>query len=177
LRVASLDLDLLDLGRGYGGGESTQRRTSMLLVTCDGACEPKNPGGTATWGYVIFQDGQVLTQELGVVGKGKGMTNNVAEYAAVVQALYRVPDYKGQGPIKLCGDSKLWVEQLNGRWQANPDAPYYPYYVRAKRELERVRKDFAVTVEWIPREQNEAADALTREALEREGVTPRIHPR
>jgi ribonuclease HI len=54
----------------------------------DGACEPVNPGGTASCGVVVKgEDGTVLLRDHGVVGKGKVMSNNLAESAAVRQIL------------------------------------------------------------------------------------------
>ena len=42
-----------------------------ILAWFDGACEPVNPGGTATLGVVIKDnDGTVLLKEHGLVGKG-----------------------------------------------------------------------------------------------------------
>ena len=46
-----------------------------FIAYCDGACEPVNPGGTATWGYMLLVDGIVGAQEYGVVGCGTGMSN------------------------------------------------------------------------------------------------------
>jgi len=50
----------------------------------DGACEPVNPGGTASYGLVIKQGDEVIVNNCGVVGSGNGMTNNVAEYSALI---------------------------------------------------------------------------------------------
>ncbi|MGD0012733.1 MAG: hypothetical protein ABSE93_29850 [Terriglobia bacterium] len=53
------------------------------LAWFDGACEPVNPGGTASFGVVIKdKDGTVLRKEHGLVGKGSKMSNNVAEMPA-----------------------------------------------------------------------------------------------
>jgi len=41
------------------------------LAWFDGACEPINPGGTATFGVVVKDnDGTVLLKEHGLVGEG-----------------------------------------------------------------------------------------------------------
>ncbi len=56
---------------------------TLIVVHIDGLCEPVNPGGTATFGYVIRDDsGSILASKSGIVGKGPTMTNNVAEYTA-----------------------------------------------------------------------------------------------
>jgi ribonuclease HI len=42
----------------------------MIQVFCDGLCEPRNPGGVATWGYVIYRGGQRLASDSDVIGQG-----------------------------------------------------------------------------------------------------------
>ena len=60
----------------------------MIVVNFDGLCEPVNPGGIATYGYIIKDDaGLVIAKKSGVVGKGPQMSNNVAEYAALCECL------------------------------------------------------------------------------------------
>jgi hypothetical protein len=57
----------------------TQAKQSYL-ASFDGACEPVNPGGTATFGVIIKdEDGTVIYEEHGLVGSGDAMSNNVAE--------------------------------------------------------------------------------------------------
>ena len=48
--------------------------------------QAKNPGGVATYGYLIYRDGEKIQRGYGVIGSGAGMTNNVAEYSALKQA-------------------------------------------------------------------------------------------
>jgi len=56
------------------------------LAWFDGACEPFNPGGTATCGAIVkSEEGTVLLEEGRLVRKGSGMSNNVAEYAAITR--------------------------------------------------------------------------------------------
>ena len=46
-----------------------------MVVYVDGLCEPVNPGGTATYGYVIRNEaGRVIARKSGVVGKGPEMS-------------------------------------------------------------------------------------------------------
>jgi len=65
------------------------------IIKFDGACEPVNPGGIAAWGYIVCHNGAVIAQECGIVGSGPGMTNNIAEYTACIEAVKRargIPD-------------------------------------------------------------------------------------
>ena len=82
----------------------------MIEVWIDGACEPKNPGGTACTGYLIKKDGKTLAKCYGVVGKGEDMTNNVAEYHALIRAMKRIwRDALQNEKIIVRSDSKLVV--------------------------------------------------------------------
>jgi ribonuclease HI len=83
----------------------------------DGACEPVNPGGTASFGVVIKDEyGSVLLKESGFAGKGKAMSNNVAEYAGVLHILKYLAS-RPPGRIAIHGDANLVINQLNGRWR------------------------------------------------------------
>jgi len=78
-----------------GQGHEPYHRAKESVMTgvrwifeCDGACLPVNPEGYATWAWVAVDPaGQAITSASGCLGHGPGQTNNVAEYAAVLQAL------------------------------------------------------------------------------------------
>jgi len=116
----------------------------------DGACEPVNPGGVATWGFVIKDDdGDVLDAGHGVVGEGEGMTNNVAEYHALGHGLKALAKLGQVEHLTAYGDSKLVVNQIIGEWQCNK-----PHLVKLKERCHRLIAD-AVTsswrAQWLPR--------------------------
>ena len=142
--------------------------TAHLIVYCDGACLPTNPGGWATWAWVaVAPDGQELASASGCLGHGPGRTNNLAEYTAVVEAL-RWAKGHGRGPVLVRTDSQLVVQQVNDAWRVKA-APLLPLLQEARRLLQAV----GGRLEWIPREANSRADALTyqaySEALRTEG--------
>ena len=142
----------------------------------DGACEPVNPGGTATSGAIIKdKEGNVLLEEGCRVRKGEGMSNNLAEYAAII----RVFEYlmsRSPGHVIVHGDSNLVINQLNGKWAARKGL-YYSTYLEARELLYRLRSlGWQIDLLWIPRTQNEECDALSRGALEEAGVLPEIQP-
>lgn len=134
--------------------------TTGVILCFDGACEPRNPGGWATYGYVIRQNGQVLTQGKGCVGHGCGMTNNVAEYAGLIAGLQQVLDLNQAGPIEVRGDSQLVINQVSGRWACRA-ANLQPFRQQA---LDLARQIGDVAWRWVPREQNTEADALSKQA-------------
>jgi ribonuclease HI len=87
----------------------------VLVAYADGACEPVNPGGTATWGVVVYDEqGRELVADCGVIVRGPGATNNVAEFAAAACAmqLVRALGCPRGSHLTLHGDSQLWVRML-----------------------------------------------------------------
>ena len=142
--------------------------TARLIVSCDGACLPTNPGGWATWAWVaVDPDGQELASASGCLGHGPGCTNNRSEYEAVLQAL-RWAIHQGSRPVVVRTDSQLVVQQVNGAWQVKA-ASLWPLVQEARCLL----GELGGQIEWIPREANTRADALTyqayREALRAQG--------
>lgn len=134
----------------------------MIVVYIDGLCEPVNPGGIATYGLVIRDDqNTVIARKKGLVGEGSGMSNNVAEYAALCEALRSL--LKGQmaaSHIEVRSDSRLVVNQMKGDWKFHKGL--YGEKYREARDL--VTPFTQIEFKWIPREQNEEADLLSREA-------------
>lgn len=128
----------------------------------DGLCEPVNPGGTATYGFVIKNDdGRVLARKSGFVGEGQEMSNNVAEYAALSEALnFLIKEKMTQLPIEVRSDSRLVVYQMKGEWKFRRGL-YGEKHAEAKDLVARFER---IRFKWVPREENDEADALTRKA-------------
>ncbi len=130
----------------------------MWYLNFDGACEPVNPGGTASWGFVLFNsDGDLVAQGAGVVGTGPGMTNNVAEWAAVEEGVRRFREMGLNGALAIRGDSQLVVKQLGGEWRCKK-----PHLEAARDRVLALLDGIAWAVEWVPREENQLADELSR---------------
>jgi ribonuclease HI len=142
----------------------------------DGACEPFNPGGTATSGAIVKdKDGTVLLEEGRLVGNGGGMSNNIAEYAAIIR-LFKYLVSRPPGHAIVQGDSELVINQLNGKWAARKGL-YYSTHLEARELLGRLRSlGWKVDLLWIPRTQNEECDALSKGPLADAGVLPEIQP-
>jgi len=136
----------------------------LIVVHIDGLCEPVNPGGTATFGYLIRQDDAVLARKSGVVGKGPAMSNNVAEYAALCEALeFLLKKNLEDLPIEVRSDSRLVVYQMSEKWKFHGGL-----YAEKHNEAERLAAEFnRLSFKWIPREENEEADGLSSEAYEK----------
>ena len=88
----------------------------MVKINFDGLCEPKNPGGHGAWGFVICYDGQKIKQS-GYLGEGQGITNNYAEYMALINSLKSAIELSlGENPVLVCGDSQLVINQMTGKY-------------------------------------------------------------
>ncbi len=138
--------------------------SESIIVNIDGLCEPVNPGGIATYGYVIKNaDGSLIARKAGVVGKGPEMSNNVAEYAALCECLELLLQRRmADSIITVKGDSKLVINQMGGDWKFHKGL-YKEKYLEAKLLANKFTR---LSFQWVPREQNEEADSLTREAYE-----------
>jgi ribonuclease HI len=130
---------------------------AKIIVYCDGACEPCNPGGYATWGWVAFLDGKEISHGSGCVGHGPGMTNNRAEYEAVLQVLRRAQK-KGVS-VHIRTDSQLVVKQVCGQWAVR--ALHLTHF---RDEAARLLQATGSSLSWVRREENVRADELSKHA-------------
>lgn len=136
----------------------------MIKVFCDGLCEPRNPGGTACFGWVAYSSSsEKLGENCGVICRGPQATNNVAEYTAIIEALkWLLKNKFADQKIKIHSDSQLCIKQLNNQYAVRSEK-IRPLYRRAKKEAKKF-KDLHFC--WVPREQNKEADALSRKAYQ-----------
>ena len=133
----------------------------MITIYFDGLCYPKNPGGVAAYGYLVYRDGEPIWRGFGVVGEGRGMTNNVAEYEGLRAAAQWLVDEGIKEKILIKGDSQLVIKQMKGEYRVN-SATSKKYVPEIKRLLEGKEVSFS----WVPREENEEADGLSRVAYD-----------
>lgn len=137
-----------------------------LTVEADGGSRG-NPG-VAGWGAVVRDraSGEVLHEGCAPLGKA---SNNVAEYTGLIEGLKAAQVVEPGADVLVRMDSKLVVEQMAGRWKIKHED---------MRRLALQARDVAaqisaaggsVSFEWIPREQNKTADALSNRGMD--GVT------
>jgi ribonuclease HI len=86
-----------------------------LYLNFDGGCWP-NPSGLATWGFAIKnRRNETVMEASGSIGSGPHVSNNVAEYAAILQALRAVEDMAARGwRVLIRGNSDLDIRQMAG---------------------------------------------------------------
>ena len=123
----------------------------------DGAARG-NPG-PAGLGVVIEDDKGMrvrgLHRWLGVA------TNNEAEYHALIEGLKAVSEWKPDR-LEIYLDSKLVVEQMNGRWRVK-DARMQSLQTEAKDLIAAIPE---VEIKHVERERNKGADALANMAID-----------
>lgn len=117
-----------------------------LLLCVDGGCEPKNPGGIATCGWVIYDSmNNVLVKEARVVQDGGPLaTNNYAEYCGLGFALKWLRDQEWRGELAIQADSQLLVNQVTEKWQCKAKH-LIPLRQRIWEHLEALNLSFSAT--------------------------------
>lgn len=144
----STPTDLLPLLRPEAGGRAH--------VYFDGASRG-NPGPAAI-GWVLVTDDGIVDEGGDRIGE---TTNNRAEYAALIRALEAAAGH-GFDEVDVRGDSELIVRQVRGEYYTN-NPELRERRVRARELLARFDR---WTIEHVPREVNDRADALANEALD-----------
>ena len=127
------------------------------ILYADGAARG-NPGPAGAGAVLLDADGHVvaeLTKHLGTA------TNNVAEYTALIVGLEEAKR-RGFDEIEVHMDSKLVVEQMNGRWKIkHPNMK--PLAIRAGELWAAFPRR---SISHVPREENLIADALSNRAID-----------
>lgn len=136
----------------------------IYVLNFDGSCGPKNPGGTAAWGTTLKKNGVLINSGSGVIGSGEGMTNNLAEFVALVKGLETfILNVDKPSILNVLGDSKLVVNIMNRVWKGKPDLPYTQAKLDALQLLKSIRiNKHHVTFDWVPREKNQECDDLSK---------------
>lgn len=131
----------------------------VITFTDGGARGNPGPGGA---GAVIYAtDGRT---ELATVSEylGDNITNNQAEYQAVILALTKAREL-GATRVDCFLDSELIVNQLKLEYKVKNQG-LQPYFVKAWNLIQQFR---SVTFTHVPREKNKRADQLVNQALDR----------
>jgi probable phosphoglycerate mutase len=102
-------------------------------------------------------------------------SNNVAEYSALVAGLRAVVDLDPSADVVARMDSKLVVEQMSGRWEIKHE-DMRRLALEARDLCAEIRDaGGSVSFEWIPREKNKAADALSNDAMDGKSIHRVLH--
>ncbi|MDD5164868.1 MAG: ribonuclease HI family protein [Patescibacteria group bacterium] len=155
----------------------------MIEIYFDGACEPVNPGGTASYGYLIKRDNQIIERGSGIIGKGEGMTNNVAEYYGLIEGIKALKKLRIEEKVMIYGDSKMVCCIVAKEWGWKKKKTVWMPHETAlhlKKLLDEALKyleGMDYNIQWVTREKNQEADDLSKEPLIKAGIIKSIYPK
>ncbi|OFP22766.1 bifunctional RNase H/acid phosphatase [Corynebacterium sp. HMSC066C02] len=130
-----------------------------LVIFADGGSRG-NPGIAGSGTAVYNEDRSQVLKEIAYV-VGQKSTNNVAEYHGLLRGLEAAVEL-GADEVEFYMDSKLVVEQMNGRWKIkHPDMQKLA--IEARRLLNQIPR---FSLEWVPRAKNSVADELSNVAMD-----------
>ena len=125
-----------------------------------------NPGPAAAAYVLEADDGTILDARGEAIGVA---TNNVAEYTALVAGLSRAVELRTD-ELEVVSDSELLVKQMNGEYRVKNRA-LAELSLEAARLARRIGR---VRYRAVPRTENELADRLVNEALDRDDGHTRV---
>lgn len=130
-----------------------------VVVHVDGGSRG-NPGPAAAGAVATAPDGTLLGEKAEYIGEA---TNNVAEYKAI-QVGIELAKELGASELELVNDSQLVARQLGGEYKVKNKGlmPLFTETMRMLRDFDRW------SVRDVRREQNERADQLVNEELDRQ---------
>ena len=127
----------------------------MLEVYID-AASAGNPGPSGIGVYIKGEGHQIKISEY------IGETNNhIAEFQALIRGLEEAIKL-GSNLVSMRSDSKIVVSSVEKAYVKSDD--FKPFLDRALQLIEEIDLFF---IKWIPDNQNKAADALAREAIQK----------
>jgi len=140
-----------------------------IMIFTDGGSR-SNPGPAAIGVVFANEKGQTCKKYSHYLGDD--ITNNEAEYQAVVFALQKFKALFGKqlaksSEVELKSDSELLVKQLNGEYKLLDSKIQELFIVIWNLKIDFKKIKFTL----IPREKNTEADALVNEALDKERRT------
>ncbi|MDQ3857894.1 MAG: ribonuclease HI family protein [Actinomycetota bacterium] len=125
-----------------------------------------NPGPAAAAYVLEADDGTILDARGEAIGVA---TNNVAEYTALVAGLSKAVELRTD-ELEVVSDSELLVKQMNGEYRVKNRA-LAELSLEAARLARRIGR---VRYRAVPRTENELADRLVNEALDRDDGHTRV---
>ena len=143
-----------------------------IIIYTDGGSRG-NPGKAAI-GVVFCNEKEQVIKKYGEY-LGDNLTNNDAEYQAIIFALKKFKAVFGKkiaqvSDVEIRSDSKLVVKQLGGQYRLENEN-IQKFFI----EIWNLKFDFkSVKFKHIPREKNREADALVNQALDQEGGAKKL---
>ncbi len=130
-----------------------------MIVYVDGSNRKSGTGGI---GFVIFDNNNNLIEKKAklIKRKGSAVTNNMAEYMAVIEAIKRLGKInKNKEKCIIYSDSQVVVNQIINDWSINY-LHLFKLNIEAKGLINNA--DFDIELKEIRREQNTIANDLAQ---------------
>lgn len=143
-----------------------------IIIYTDGGSRG-NPGKAAIGAVFCNEKGQKIKEHAEYLGDN--MTNNEAEYSAVILALKKFKALFGKElakntEVEIRSDSELMVKQQNREYKI-----LEPKIQQLFMETWNLRFDFKeIKFKLIPREKNKEADFLVNQALDGEAKSQKL---
>ncbi len=129
-----------------------------VLAWIDGAARG-NPGPSG--GGILLEDAEGNALKEISEYFGDDLTNNQAEYSALVRALEECKSL-GVDIVEVRSDSQLLVRQMNGRYRVRSDN-----LINLHRKAKNLEDNFeGISYEHVSREDNYKADELANSAID-----------
>lgn len=147
---------------GLPRGVALSDPTASVTVHFDGACQTVGRRRVAAYGCTV--EGAGLHHEefgLAVPPGHPRATNNVAEYVGAIRALEWLAAVPFRGDVRVRGDSELVIRQVHGEYEVKAEH-LRPYHERLVQLAGLFRH---VEFEWISRDENRRADALSKAGI------------
>ena len=131
-----------------------------VTLYVDGSCKG-NPGEGGAGVVIKDEQGKTVSHVKRYLGP---VTNNIAEYQALIMGLQEAHTL-GSREVEIYLDSELVVNQINGAYRVRDST-----LKTLEEEVRRLLRPFARwVIRHIPREENQEADRLAREAVRDKG--------
>ena len=132
-----------------------------------------NPGPSAV-GVIFYNEKNQIFKKYSKY-LGDNMTNNEAEYSAVIFALKKFKQLFGKkiakiSEIQIKSDSELLVKQLNGKYKVLESKIQLLFLIVWNLKLDFEKVKFSL----VPRTRNKEADFLVNEALDGEKISRKL---
>lgn len=126
--------------------------SDKITIRTDGGANP-NPGRAGS-AFTIEKNGKIICAhcEYSIF-----MTNNEAEYTALLMAVEYAKTHFEKALIEVISDSELLVKQMNGEYKIKSSK-----LIQIKSKIDELSKGMKMEFKWNGRDKNKIADGLVR---------------
>ena len=129
-----------------------------IRIYSDGLFYP-NPKSAAAWAFVVYEGDKEIYSDKGLISD-RPVSNNVAEYTALENALLYIEKNLPEEKVNLFVDSRLILYQARGKWNTHAE-----HLIPLRNRCQSLyREHRGIRLYYCKPEENKA-DPLTRETF------------